>query len=255
MNQLQEIPSYSHPLTTVKLLSLIGSDTYQGKVIVDLGAGAGYFSWKLFENLQKQGIDPSEIIKPCDLFPELFQFDKLNCTKCDFADRLPFDDASVDLLICMEVIEHIPNQRDLWQEIGRIMKPKGKVLMTTPNILNINARLRYLLSGTMPLYDILPIANSDVVHTSGHINPVSLYYLYYFAKLAGFSEIHFHIDRVKKSSLALSPIFYVASQITSFAMNFRRSKQSCWEENCQAVAAMNSWSTFVGRTIIIEAIR
>ena len=255
MNQLQEIPSYSHPLTTVKLLSLIGSETFQDKVIVDLGAGAGYFSWKLFEDLQQRGDDPSEIIKPCDLFPELFQFDKLNCTKCDFGEQLPFDNASVDLLVCMEVIEHIPNQRDLWQEIGRIMKPKGRVLMTTPNILNINARLRYLFSGTMPLYDILPIANSDVVHTSGHINPVSLYYLYYFAKLAGFSEIRFHIDRVKKSSVALSPIFYVASQITSFAMNFRRSKQSCWEENRQAVAAMNSWSTFVGRTIIIEASR
>ena len=91
MNQLQEIPSYSHPLTTVKLLSIIDKYTFEDKTIVDLGAGAGYFSWKLFEYLQKQGLDPSEIIQPCDLFPELFQFDKLNCTKCDFGERLPFD--------------------------------------------------------------------------------------------------------------------------------------------------------------------
>ena len=108
---------------------------------------------------------------------------------------------------------------------------------------------------SVPLFDILPIAENDVVHTSGHINPVSLYYLYFFAKLAGFSEIRFHIDRVKKSAVVLSPLFFVASKLVSYVMNVRRRRQPYWNENKSAVAAMNRWSTFVGRTIIIEAIR
>ncbi|MCH7848417.1 MAG: class I SAM-dependent methyltransferase [Planctomycetes bacterium] len=255
MIQPQAIPSYSHPRTTEKLLALIRDERFENKTVVDLGAGAGYFSWKLFEVLERQGLDPSTIITPCDLYPELFQFDKLQCRQCDFNDGLGFEPATVDLVVCMEVIEHIPNQLRLWQELARIIKPGGKALVTTPNILNINARLRYLFSGTMPLFDILPIAENDVVHTSGHINPVSLYYLYFFAKLAGFSEIRFHIDRVKRSAVALSPFFFVAAKLVSYAMNVRRRKQPCWNENESAVAAMNQWSTFVGRTIIIEAIR
>ena len=254
MIQSQAIPSYSHPRTTEKLLALIRDERFENKTVVDLGAGAGYFSWKLFEVLERQGLDPSKIIAPCDLYPELFQFDKLQCMQCDFNDDLPFEPATVDLVVCMEVIEHIPNQLRLWQELGRIIKPGGKALVTTPNILNINGRLRYLFSGTMPLFDMLPIADNDVVHVSGHINPVSLYYLYFFAKLAGFSDIRFHIDRVKKSAVVLSPLFFVASKLVSYAMNVRRRKQPYWSENAQAVAAINQWSTFVGRTIIIEAI-
>ena len=68
-------------------------------------------------------------------------------------------------------------------------------------------------------------------------------------------EIRFHIDRVKKSAVALSPLFFVAAKLVSLAMNVRRRRQPFWNENAQAVGAINSWSTFVGRTIIIEAIR
>ena len=97
----------------------------------------------------------------------------------------------------MEVIEHIPNQLGLWHEMARVVKPGGRALVTTPNVLNINARLRYLFNGTMPLFDMLPIADNDVVHTTGHINPISLYYLFFFAKLAGSSP--------KSSFAAISP--------------------------------------------------
>ena len=109
MIQPQAIPSYSHPRTTEKLLALIRDERFENKTVVDLGAGAGYFSWKLFEVLERQGLDPSTIITPCDLYPELFQFDKLQCQQCDFNDGLGFEPATVDLVVCMEVIEHIPN--------------------------------------------------------------------------------------------------------------------------------------------------
>ena len=101
MIQSQAIPSYSHPRTTEKLLALIRDDRFENKTVVDLGAGAGYFSWKLFEVLERQGLDPSKIIAPCDLHPELFQFDKLQCMQCDFNDDLPLEPATVDLVLCM----------------------------------------------------------------------------------------------------------------------------------------------------------
>lgn len=255
MSASDSIPSYSHPRTTEKLLSLINGEPFTNMRVLDLGAGAGYFSWKLSEELLRRQLDPMAIITPCDQSPDLFQYEKLSCVKSDFNETLPFDSATFDILICMEVIEHIPNQLQLWREMARVVKPGGRALVTTPNVLNINSRLRYLFNGTMPLFDILPISNHDVVHTTGHINPVSLYYMYFFARLAGFSEVKFHIDRVKKSAVALSPLFFMISKLVDLGRNRRRRRLPYWTENAPAVTAMNRWQTFVGRTIITEATR
>ncbi|MDY7109047.1 MAG: class I SAM-dependent methyltransferase [Planctomycetota bacterium] len=254
MSDSASIPPFSHPATTEKLLTLLDDDL-TGKRILDLGAGAGYFSKRLFETLEARGLDPAAIITPCDLDPGLFRFEKLECVQSDLSEGLPFDEAAFDAVVCMEVIEHLPNQLALWRELARVTSPGGKALITTPNVLTINARLRYLFSGTMPLFDIMPIAERDVVHTTGHIGPISLYYLYYFARLAGFREVRFHVDRIKKSAVLLSPLFYLAAQCITAAMNVRRRRTPYFEENAPAVAALNHWRTFVGRTIIIEAIR
>ena len=119
----------------------------------------------------------------------------------------------------------------------------------------MNARLRYLASGTMPLFDILPIDDNDVVQVTGHIAPISLYYLFFFARLAGFQRVDFHIDRVKKFAAIVSPLFWPIAQVSNAILNMRRRRTPFYDENVPALSALNSWRTFVGRTIIVEAVR
>ena len=45
---------------------------------------------------------------------------------------LPFADASFDTLLCTEVIEHVPNPNLAFQEMARVLKPGGYLLLTTP---------------------------------------------------------------------------------------------------------------------------
>jgi ubiquinone/menaquinone biosynthesis C-methylase UbiE len=52
--------------------------------------------------------------------------------ECD-AEKLPIRDDSVDLLLCVEVLEHLINPRDLLNEIRRILHPRGGFILTTPN--------------------------------------------------------------------------------------------------------------------------
>jgi SAM-dependent methyltransferase len=249
------IPSFSHPTTTERLIALLADHDFAGARVLDLGAGAGYFSWKLAEALDARGLDPAAIITPCDLHPHLFMYDRLECVPADFSAGLPFADGTFDVVVCMEVIEHIPDQMALWREIARVTKGGGRALVTTPNVLSLNARLRYLLTGTMPLYDVLPIEDADVVHTTGHVNPVSLYYLFYFARRAGFDSVGFHIDRVKRSALLFFLPFYALAKAATAVLDLRRRRLPWWEENRAAAAAVNSWRAFVGRTIIADARR
>jgi SAM-dependent methyltransferase len=48
--------------------------------------------------------------------------------------RLPFRDNTVDVVLLTEVIEHIIDGADVLREIGRVLKPGGRLLITWPFI-------------------------------------------------------------------------------------------------------------------------
>ena len=47
-------------------------------------------------------------------------------------DKLPYGDASVDMVLAFNVLEHIYNYRHLFSEIKRVLKPGGRVLGAMP---------------------------------------------------------------------------------------------------------------------------
>ena len=51
----------------------------------------------------------------------------LNCTP------LPFDDACFDLVVCLEVLEHLYRQEELIAEFVRILRPGGRLILSVPD--------------------------------------------------------------------------------------------------------------------------
>lgn len=60
--------------------------------------------------------------------------DNLEARKFHFKDRFEFPDAQFDLVTILAVLEHIPLDQveTLFREFARILKPGGRVLITTP---------------------------------------------------------------------------------------------------------------------------
>lgn len=54
-----------------------------------------------------------------------------NLTACE-AGRLPFRDGSVERIVCSEVLEHIANDGEVLNEIHRVLKPAGHLILTLP---------------------------------------------------------------------------------------------------------------------------
>ena len=48
-------------------------------------------------------------------------------------DRLPFDDASFDRIVVIDVHEHVKDPRIVTHELARILKPGAQLIITTPN--------------------------------------------------------------------------------------------------------------------------
>lgn len=51
---------------------------------------------------------------------------------CDLNGDLPFDDASFDTIILSDVLEHLYKPERCWQNMARVLRPRGKLIMNVP---------------------------------------------------------------------------------------------------------------------------
>ncbi len=92
----------------------------QGRRALDVGARSGVQTrW-----LRSRGYDVTSVdVEP--LFPE--------CLSVDANEPLPFPDESFDLVWCSEVIEHLHDPGAAVNELRRVTKRGGELVLTTPN--------------------------------------------------------------------------------------------------------------------------
>ena len=248
-----EIRPISHRSTNDKVLELVRPLLRPGVRIADIGAGEGFFSqlvgWYVESEL---GLQPSAILSACDIFPEYFRYGAIRCGTIAPDGRLPYDDASIDIACSLEVIEHVEDQFAFARELFRVLRPGGYAIISTPNILNINSRWRNLHSGFAVLFDPLLLSSADPVHTSGHINPVSYYYLAYQLTRAGFASTSVAYDRFKTSAQFLAvicaPVIWIGNLLLRRRLNAR--KPDVAAENASILSAMWSLDMLTSRSII-----
>jgi len=80
---------------------------------------------------------------------------RLDLIVCDLT-YLPFRSDVVDLIVCSEVLEHVPNWRKAITEFRKALKPGGSIVISTPNKLSIYGLTRYsgrLFFGSKHPYD------------------------------------------------------------------------------------------------------
>lgn len=113
------------------------------KKVLDIGCGSGFLIKILQEqhNAQYSGVDVYE-----DKSKKQWVY-----KSCDITKGLPFKNNEFDLVIFGEVIEHIPDPDSVLQDINRVLKKNGKLIVSTPNLVSWANRL-LILSGTQPLY-------------------------------------------------------------------------------------------------------
>ena len=57
-------------------------------------------------------------------------------------ENIPYEDNTVDSIICIEVLEHVRNPFKAIDEIYRTLKPGGKVFFTTPFLLGYHGKTK-----------------------------------------------------------------------------------------------------------------
>jgi len=120
----------------------------------------------------------------------------------DLNDPLPFRSSSFDGVNLTEVIEHIEHQAQLIREIARVLKPGGVAVISTPNVLNVLSRLRFLFTGFLR-GRVRPVHYSRKPGQAPNIYLIHFYELYYLLFHYGFE-----IEELRKTKVKFAPVFF-----------------------------------------------
>lgn len=124
--------------------------------LLDLACGRGVLLEKLAQML------PSTKLTGADISPssvERVQRLGFSAEVADICGGLPFDDEQFDCVVFGELIEHLVDPDAALQEVSRILKRQGHLVLTTPNLASWFNRI-LLVAG------IQPIATETSVHVN-----------------------------------------------------------------------------------------
>lgn len=195
--------------------------------VLDLGAGQGA--------LTKQIHELGYTTHACEMNTDYYVFDKVACTEANVAEALPYEENTFDAIASAEVIEHLIDQNKFFEECYRILKPGGKLILSTPNILSLKSRLQFFASGYY--WSFNPLDNQD---RSGlqHVTARTAEQYHYIAHHYGFKLSDISVDKYQRSSrwlLLLMPVMYLVSW--GMLKNFKR---------------QNTKELLLGRVIVIS---
>jgi 2-polyprenyl-3-methyl-5-hydroxy-6-metoxy-1,4-benzoquinol methylase len=102
---------------------------------------------------------------------------------------VPYKDDSFECVTALEFLEHIINPLRILAEIKRVLKPYGRLVLTTPNIRYFRNLHTLILRGSFPRTTI-----DDFVWGGGHFHYFTRKDLSFLLSQAGFKRVNFYIN-------------------------------------------------------------
>ena len=130
-DQVGSRDEYLQYLRHVFAYELAAGTFHAGAMVLDLGCGEGYGA----SLLATRGIS----VVGVDVSPETVEHaeTKYASDRCRFecygGERLGFPDASFDAVTSFQVLEHVEDDTRYVTEAARVLKPAGRLTLTTPN--------------------------------------------------------------------------------------------------------------------------
>jgi len=142
-NRVQHFEMYKQPLDYRRaelILKMVSSIARRGDLVLDVGCGDGYYLYHLHKmGYQSVGLDLSRkrVLRARERV-------KSSLIVGDAA-KLPFKPEVFDVIICLEVLEHLPKPKKAVEEIHQILKCDKYAIFSVPSTSNIAYFLKKFL--------------------------------------------------------------------------------------------------------------
>jgi SAM-dependent methyltransferase len=160
-DHISKLPWKHHCFTAIRYqLVFEAASPRPGEHLLDVGCGDGALL-SLFEPLGVvcAGVEPEPIGR--ELAREIFANENLTITL--FTDLSEVADNSQDVVICSEVIEHVEHAADFLNDIHRVLKSNGRIVLSTP------VRISEIPLDKEHVWEYFPNEFSSLISTCFHI--------------------------------------------------------------------------------------
>lgn len=193
--------------------------------ILDCPAGEG----ALAKVLLAEGFS----VRCCDLYPQLFHLPGVEIKLGDLAGILPYSAASFDYIACLEGLEHIDSPPQAFREFRRLLKARGHLIISVPNIMNIEERVKWLLYGYTSHFK--PLSThwraqisrdfAGLNEVAVHATPLGYGELRYQLEKNGFTIQGIYRDRKKAKQWLYWPLVALIRLLAKFTSASRRKER------------------------------
>lgn len=153
----KELPIYAAKGLHEASIKIILSVLKPPAKVLDIAAGSGAFAMRL----KDAGFE----VEANDINDKAYKAYDIPKLSVDLNMQLPsFLKDSYDLVVAMEVIEHLGNPFKLIRDLKTIAKPGGYILLTVPNPIDAYSRIAFLRKGI--LYHFSPRSWEETGHIS-----------------------------------------------------------------------------------------
>jgi SAM-dependent methyltransferase len=133
--------------------------------VLDIAAGRGALTQRLvdagFTNVTAWDLHPEDIVV------KEARVERVDLN-APFADRA---EAPFDLVVAVEVIEHLENPYAFLRELSTVLAPTGTLVLTTPNVESALSRLKFFRKGEFRWFA------EEEYQSWGHIQPITAWQL------------------------------------------------------------------------------
>jgi len=208
-------PSLDHAPSRPRLLSYVGRWgrarrwlPEDARTVADVGCASGYGTAALIGT----GNPPRRVIgierDPFHLGEAARRYPWLTVVEGD-ATALPFEDGSVDAVVMLDVLEHVPEPRAALTEARRVLRPGGALVLSVPH--------RGLLAplDSLNAYPALqrrfrswqPVEPADETGPDGHLH-------FSVAEIRDLLGSDFTLERTARTGLGLAELVHLGLLVT-----------------------------------------
>ncbi len=128
---------FGSPSLNTHFLSVIDSLIQPGDRVLDLGCGSGLFLPAIYKHTRDiHAIDTSAaLLEQAEGLVSAYGLDGIVVRQAN-AEKLPYGDSHFDALIAVDVLHHFQRFNRCLQEMWRVVKPGGNLIIFEPNKLN-----------------------------------------------------------------------------------------------------------------------
>jgi SAM-dependent methyltransferase len=169
------VPIHAGPRVHERALDVLRENVPERASVADLGAGSGALSLRM----QDSGYRVTAVDRDVSGIPA-----SVETLEVDLNGAIPqLAEHSFDAVVAVELIEHLDSPVAFLRNALSLVRPGGRLLVSTPNVLHPYSRIKFLAKGTFHLFD------EDDYWETGHSTPLPRWLLTAHLREAGAGEV------------------------------------------------------------------